>query len=141
MTMGFKYQLLSCSHPQEVLLVTLNHLYELRSKVEEAPAVTDLVDEVIRQVNAKYAGMSTADYGYLKQVAPKDSMSRLAAVGLPADARFEPVPTELLQLRRAAPALPSCYSSRRCGDGPASGNPIVSPSTPRRCVASSEISG
>jgi acetoacetate decarboxylase len=68
MTMGFKYQLLSCSHPQEVLLVTLNHLYQLRSKVEGAPAVTDLVDEVIRLVNLKYAAMSCADYASMKHV-------------------------------------------------------------------------
>lgn len=67
MTMGFKYQLLSCSYPQEVLLVTLNHLYQLRSKVEEAQAVVDLVDEVIRQVNAKYAAMSCAEFAALKQ--------------------------------------------------------------------------
>lgn len=36
MTMGFKYQMLSCRHPQELLLVTLNHLHELRAKVRWA---------------------------------------------------------------------------------------------------------
>merc|ERR1711971_1063063 len=33
MTMGFKYQLLSCSYPQQLLQVTQNHLNELRAKV------------------------------------------------------------------------------------------------------------
>ena len=36
MTMGFKYQMLACSYPQELLHVTLNHLYQLRAKVEQA---------------------------------------------------------------------------------------------------------
>eukprot|EP00967_Tisochrysis_lutea_P053155 scaffold66018_cov26-Tisochrysis_lutea.AAC.2 len=31
--MGFKYQLLSCRQPQELLLVTLNHLHEVRKMV------------------------------------------------------------------------------------------------------------
>ena len=35
MTMGFKYQMLACSYPQELLHVTLNHLYQLRAKVED----------------------------------------------------------------------------------------------------------
>ena len=34
MTMGFKYQLLVCTHPRELLHVTLNHLRQLRAKVE-----------------------------------------------------------------------------------------------------------
>mmetsp|Transcript_14902 Transcript_14902/g.35450 ORF Transcript_14902/g.35450 Transcript_14902/m.35450 type:complete len:393 (+) Transcript_14902:67-1245(+) len=67
MTMGFKYQLLACSCPREVLLVTHNHLNQLRSKVEEAPTVVDLVDEVIQQVNFQYSTMSCADFGALKQ--------------------------------------------------------------------------
>ena len=33
MTMGFKYQLLVCTHPRELLHVTLNHLRQLRAKV------------------------------------------------------------------------------------------------------------
>ena len=35
MTMGFKYQMLACSYPQELLHVTINHLYQLRAKVDE----------------------------------------------------------------------------------------------------------
>ena len=30
MTMGFKYQLLASSYPQELMHITLNHLYQLR---------------------------------------------------------------------------------------------------------------
>ena len=45
MTMGFKYQMLACSYPQELLFVTLNHLYQLRAKVEDSD-VCPLVDQI-----------------------------------------------------------------------------------------------
>uniref|UniRef100_A0A7S0LWA0 Protein OSCP1 n=2 Tax=Coccolithus braarudii TaxID=221442 RepID=A0A7S0LWA0_9EUKA len=67
MTMGFKYQMLACAFPHELLQVTLNHLHELRSKVEDAVPVAALVDEVITTTNSKYASMSLADYAGLKQ--------------------------------------------------------------------------
>ena len=67
MTMGFKYQLLACAYPQELLHVTLNHLYQLRAKVEDAPQVLALVDEVITLSNEKYATMSPLDFAGLKQ--------------------------------------------------------------------------
>ena len=67
MTMGFKYQLIACKYPQELLHVTLNHLHQLRSKIEEAKAVADLVDEAIRATNERYLNMSPADFAALKQ--------------------------------------------------------------------------
>ena len=67
MTMGFKYQMLQCSYPHELLHVTLNHLYQLRAKVEDAEAVAALVDDVIRLANERYAPMSTYDFSGLKQ--------------------------------------------------------------------------
>ena len=67
MTMGFKYQLLACSYPQELLHVTLNHLYQLRAKIEESEQVAELVDDVIRLTNEKYAAMTPFDYAGLKQ--------------------------------------------------------------------------
>ena len=67
MTMGFKYQMLACSFPQELLHVTLNHLYQLRAKVEDAGPVVALVDEVIALTNDKYATMSPLDFAGLKQ--------------------------------------------------------------------------
>mmetsp|Transcript_53479 Transcript_53479/g.122904 ORF Transcript_53479/g.122904 Transcript_53479/m.122904 type:complete len:381 (-) Transcript_53479:72-1214(-) len=68
MTMGFKYQMLTCAYPQELLTVTLNHLHELRSKIEEFGPVAAMVDEVIATTNSKYASMSISDFAGLKQV-------------------------------------------------------------------------
>ena len=67
MTMGFKYQMLACSYPQELLHVTLNHLYQLRAKVDDAGPVCELVDECIRLANEKYAAMSPFEFAGLKQ--------------------------------------------------------------------------
>ena len=67
MTMGFKYQMIACRYPQELLHVTLNHLYQLRAKIDDAAAVADLVDEAIRATNERYASMSPAEFFSLKQ--------------------------------------------------------------------------
>ncbi len=67
MTMGFKYQLIACSYPQELLHVTLNHLHQLRAMIAEAHAVAELVDEAIRATNERYLNMSAADFASLKQ--------------------------------------------------------------------------
>lgn len=67
MTMGFKYQMLACKSPQELFTVTMNHLTQLRSKVDEAKSVTDLVDQVILLTTNKYKSMPCADFAGLKQ--------------------------------------------------------------------------
>ena len=67
MTMGFKYQLLASSYPQELMHITLNHLYQLRAKIDDAPPVAALVDDVIRLVNEKYAVMPPLQFAVLKQ--------------------------------------------------------------------------
>lgn len=67
MTMGFKYQLIACRYPQELLHVTLNHLHQLRAKIDDATAVADLVDEAIRSTNERYSNLSTDEFASLKQ--------------------------------------------------------------------------
>lgn len=67
MAMGFKYQMLSCAYPQELLQVTLNHLFELRTKIFDSTSVRDVVDEVIAMTNSKYAAMGNSQYAGLKQ--------------------------------------------------------------------------
>jgi len=67
MTMGFKYQMLACSYPQELMHVTLNHLYNLRAKVEEADSVTALIDDAIKRSHDQYASMTPFEFAGLKQ--------------------------------------------------------------------------
>jgi len=67
MTMGFKYQLIACRYPQELLHLTLNHLHQLRAKIDDATAVADLVDEAIRSTNERYSNMNPEEFASLKQ--------------------------------------------------------------------------
>jgi hypothetical protein len=51
MTMGCKYQLLSCSHPSQLLQISLNHLDALRKLVKTSDVVK-LVDSATTQLIA-----------------------------------------------------------------------------------------
>jgi hypothetical protein len=57
MLMGFKYQLLSCSYPAEVLQVTLTHLRYLVGKVNDKSVADTVsgVSERVMQVRARGA--------------------------------------------------------------------------------------
>lgn len=48
MTMAFKYQVSLCLRPNDVLLVTLNHMDIIRSFVEDSPPVKQQVEQVYR---------------------------------------------------------------------------------------------
>ena len=48
MTMAFKYQVSLCLRPNDVLLVTLNHMDMIRDFVEEAPPIKQQVEHVYR---------------------------------------------------------------------------------------------
>lgn len=67
MAMGFKYQIISCTSPQEIIDITYNHLDVLKRLVKESPQVTELLEECVRQMQAAYGGMSLADFCALRQ--------------------------------------------------------------------------
>ncbi|XP_037683633.1 protein OSCP1 isoform X3 [Choloepus didactylus] len=48
MTMAFKYQVLLCPRPKDVLLVTFNHLDAIKDFIRDAPAILHQVDETFR---------------------------------------------------------------------------------------------
>ena len=47
MTMGCKYQMLSCAHPSDLLQISLNHLDALRKLVKQ-PEVVKLVENCLK---------------------------------------------------------------------------------------------
>lgn len=67
MAMGFKYQIISCSAPQEMIDVTHNHLDVLKGLVGSTPSVVELLDECVRQMQVAYGGMQLADFGAMRQ--------------------------------------------------------------------------
>merc|ERR1711939_128671 len=67
MMMGFKYQILCVSNPQEVVFVTLNHLQSIRGIVR-SEAVIAIIDDTIRQVKETYGRFSLGDFCQLRHV-------------------------------------------------------------------------
>lgn len=50
MTMAFKYQVLLCPRPKDILLVTFNHMDAIKDFVRDTPSILSQVDETYRQL-------------------------------------------------------------------------------------------
>lgn len=50
MTMAFKYQVLLCPRPKDVLLVTFNHLDAIKGFIRDSPTILHQVDETFQQL-------------------------------------------------------------------------------------------
>lgn len=51
MSMSFKYQLLACPRPEDIILVTLNHLDTIKQFVIESESCCEMIDEACRRLN------------------------------------------------------------------------------------------
>jgi len=67
MAMGFKYQIISCFTPQEMIDVTLNHLNALKRLVNSNPPLQELLEECSKQIHSSYSGMLIADFNAMRQ--------------------------------------------------------------------------
>uniref|UniRef100_A0A7N4NYY5 Organic solute carrier partner 1 n=1 Tax=Sarcophilus harrisii TaxID=9305 RepID=A0A7N4NYY5_SARHA len=50
MTMAFKYQVLLCPRPKDILLITFNHLDAIKNFVRDSPDIMNQVDETFRHI-------------------------------------------------------------------------------------------
>lgn len=50
MTMAFKYQVLLCPRPKDILLVSFNHMDAIRDFVKDTPSILNQVDETYQQL-------------------------------------------------------------------------------------------
>lgn len=50
MTMAFKYQVLLCPRPKDIMLVTFNHMDAIKEFVRDTPSILSQVDETYRQI-------------------------------------------------------------------------------------------
>lgn len=66
MTMGFKYQLVCCSHPGELLTITMNHLQTLRQMVI-SPDVVALLESAQQYTRSTLGLLDAADFVLLRQ--------------------------------------------------------------------------
>lgn len=68
MAMGFKYQIISCTDPQQLVEITQNHLENLHRLVGATPQLPELLDECVRQVRLAYEAMPVADMNAMRQM-------------------------------------------------------------------------
>lgn len=50
MTMAFKFQVLLCPRPKDILLVSFNHMDAIKDFVKDTPSILSQVDETYRQL-------------------------------------------------------------------------------------------
>ncbi|XP_031320646.1 protein OSCP1 isoform X2 [Camelus dromedarius] len=67
MTMAFKYQVLLCPRPRDVLLVTFNHLDAIKGFIQDSPTILHQVDETFRQLTETYGGLSAGEFQMIRQ--------------------------------------------------------------------------
>uniref|UniRef100_H3D3R7 Organic solute carrier partner 1 n=2 Tax=Tetraodon nigroviridis TaxID=99883 RepID=H3D3R7_TETNG len=67
MTMAFKYQVLLCPRPKDILLISFNHMDAIRDFVKDAPGILNQVDETYQQLIEMYAPMSSGDFQLIRQ--------------------------------------------------------------------------
>ncbi|XP_052493780.1 protein OSCP1 isoform X1 [Budorcas taxicolor] len=67
MTMAFKYQVLLCPRPKDVLLVTLNHLDAIKGLIQDSPTILHQVDETFRQLTDIYGDLSAGEFQLIRQ--------------------------------------------------------------------------
>ncbi|KAM6172821.1 protein OSCP1 isoform 1-T1 [Erethizon dorsatum] len=67
MTMAFKYQVLLCPRPKDVLLVTFNHLDAIKEFIRDSPTILHQVDETFRQLTEVYGALSAGEFQLIRQ--------------------------------------------------------------------------
>ncbi|NWR96977.1 OSCP1 protein, partial [Motacilla alba] len=67
MTMAFKYQVLLCPRPRDILLVTFNHLDAIKDFISDSPGILNQVDETFRRLIETYNCLSDGEFQLIRQ--------------------------------------------------------------------------
>ncbi|KAM8735129.1 protein OSCP1 [Acanthopagrus schlegelii] len=67
MTMAFKYQVLLCPRPKDILLVSFNHMDAIKDFVKDTPSIFGQVDETYQQLIEMYTPLSSGDFQLIRQ--------------------------------------------------------------------------
>ncbi|GAA6103035.1 protein OSCP1 [Tachysurus ichikawai] len=67
MTMAFKYQVLLCPRPKDILLVTFNHMDAIKDFVRDTTSILSQVDETYRQLIEIYTPLSGGEFQLIRQ--------------------------------------------------------------------------
>jgi len=82
MTMGCKYQVVSCAHPLDLYQVCLNHLDALRVLVRTSPEVGRLVENCVTNLEEMFARMRVGDLHLLRYTLARFFQDRRVKVSL-----------------------------------------------------------
>uniref|UniRef100_A0A8C5G243 Protein OSCP1-like n=1 Tax=Gouania willdenowi TaxID=441366 RepID=A0A8C5G243_GOUWI len=67
MVMAFKYQVLLCPRPKDMLLITYNHMDAIREFVQDTPVIVNQVDETHRKIIEVYSSFTEGEFQLLRQ--------------------------------------------------------------------------
>ncbi|XP_034468104.1 protein OSCP1 isoform X1 [Hippoglossus hippoglossus] len=67
MTMAFKYQVLLCPRPKDILLVSFNHMDAIKDFVKDTPSILSQVDETYQQLIEMYTPMCSGEFQLIRQ--------------------------------------------------------------------------
>lgn len=82
MTMGCKYQVVSCAHPLDLYQVCLNHLDALRLLVRSAGEVSKLVENCVAHMESMFSRMRVGDLHLLRYTLARFFQDRRVKVSL-----------------------------------------------------------
>ncbi|KAK7139477.1 hypothetical protein R3I93_016572 [Phoxinus phoxinus] len=66
MTMAFKYQIVLCPRPQDLLLVTFNHTDTIKELVKDNPSLVNQINEAQRQLIEVYTPLSDGEFQLIR---------------------------------------------------------------------------
>ncbi|XP_072530363.1 protein OSCP1a isoform X1 [Salminus brasiliensis] len=67
MTMAFKYQLLLCPRPRDLLLISCNHIDAVREMVKSSPCLVNQINDAQRQIIEMYSPLSDGELQFMRQ--------------------------------------------------------------------------
>ncbi|XP_077384067.1 protein OSCP1 isoform X2 [Festucalex cinctus] len=67
MTMAFKYQVLLCPRPRDLLLVSFNHMDAIKEFVKDTPCILGQVDETYQQLIEMYIPLPSGELQLIRQ--------------------------------------------------------------------------
>uniref|UniRef100_A0A8C6K7G0 Serine/threonine kinase 40 n=1 Tax=Nothobranchius furzeri TaxID=105023 RepID=A0A8C6K7G0_NOTFU len=67
MTMAFKYQVLLCSRPKDIVLVSFNHMDAIKDFVKDTPSILSQVDETYQQLIEMYTPLCNGEFQLIRQ--------------------------------------------------------------------------
>ncbi|XP_067281969.1 protein OSCP1a [Pseudorasbora parva] len=66
MTMAFKYQIVLCPRPQDLLLITFNHTDTIKELVKDNPSLVNQINEAQRQLIEVYTPLTDGDFQLIR---------------------------------------------------------------------------